>query len=187
MSDVGSAIVAPALGTIICFGMWLSPMKAVLEARRTKSLNLSSGPLNPIPFAITVANCIAWTTYGCQKRDLFLLFANGSGLTCGIFYILSVLPCMDNHAAIDDDDDTECALERLAEQRLKLALEVMVVGVVAMWALVSMAVFIILDPSEPGDAKTGQTVVSAVGVVMGTCYYASPLTTMYTVVKQRNR
>jgi hypothetical protein len=37
------SVVAPSLGTIICFFMWLSPMTAVLEARKVRGL-FSCGP-----------------------------------------------------------------------------------------------------------------------------------------------
>ena len=184
-SSMMGSVVAPSLGTIICFFMWLSPMTAVLEARRCKSLHLSTGPLNPIPFGITVMNCIAWTTYACQRRDYFILCANGTGLALGMFYVLSVLPCMDT--GIDTGEDSEDTLSRSAERQLKLVLEVMIVAAIAVWTLVVMSIFIALDPSQPADAKTGQMVVSSLGVMMSTSYYASPLTTMYTVVKSRNR
>jgi solute carrier family 50 protein (sugar transporter) len=179
------SVVAPSLGTIICFFMWLSPMTAVLEARKVKSLHLSTGPLNPIPFGITVMNCIAWTTYACQRRDYFILCANGTGLALGMFYVLSVLPCMDT--GMEAGEDNEDTLSRSAERQLKLVLEVMIVAAIAVWTLVVMSIFIALDPSQPADNKTGQMVVSSLGVMMSTSYYASPLTTMYTVVKSRNR
>ena len=42
-SSMMGSVVAPSLGTIICFFMWLSPMTAVLEARKVRGL-LSCGP-----------------------------------------------------------------------------------------------------------------------------------------------
>ena len=168
MSDVGSAVVAPVLGTLFCFGMWLSPLRAVLEVRRTKKM----GVLNPLPFGITVINCIAWVTYGCMKRDLYLFFANGSGLVLGFFYCLSVLPYLNR--------DESATIE---EKRLKMGVEVLVVGGVAFWAMIAMIVFIILDPTQTHDVMTGQTIVSSFGVVCGLSYYASPLTTMVEVIK----
>ena len=168
MSDVGSAIVAPALGTLFCVGMWLSPLRAVLEVRRTKKM----GALNPLPFGITVVNCIAWVVYGCQKRDLFIFFANGSGLVLGFFYCLSVIPFLNNaeNATIE-------------EKRLKMRVEMLVVGGVAFWAMIAMIVFIILDPTQTYDVTTGQTIVSSFAVITTLSYYASPLTTMVEVIK----
>ena len=165
MSDVGSAIVAPTLGTIFCFGMWLSPLRAVLEVRRTKQL----GALNPLPFGITVVNCIAWVMYACQKRDFFIFFANGSGLVLGFFYCLSIFPHLNAGT--------------IAEKRLKMRLEVMVIGGVAFWAVIAMIVFIILDPTQTNDVAIGQTVVSSFAVITTLSYYASPLTTMAEVIK----
>ena len=42
-SSMMGSVVAPSLGTIICFFMWLSPMTAVLEVRKVRGL-LSCGP-----------------------------------------------------------------------------------------------------------------------------------------------
>jgi solute carrier family 50 protein (sugar transporter) len=168
MADVGSAIVAPTLGTIFCIGMWLSPLRAVLEVRRTKKL----GALNPLPFGITVVNCIAWVMYSCQKRDFFIFFANGSGLVLGFFYCLSIFPYLncDENATVE-------------EKQMKMRVEVLVVGGVAFWAMIAMIVFIILDPTQSKDVTTGQTVVSSFAVITTLSYYASPLTTMAEVIK----
>jgi hypothetical protein len=46
MSNVFFSVVCPVLGTIICNGMWLAPLPAVLEAQRKGDL----GPLNPTPW-----------------------------------------------------------------------------------------------------------------------------------------
>ena len=168
MADVGSAIVAPTLGTLFCIGMWLSPLRAVLEVRRTKKL----GALNPLPFGITVVNCIAWVMYSCQKRDFFIFFANGSGLVLGFFYCLSIFPYLkcDENATVE-------------EKQMKMRVEVLVVGGVAFWAMIAMIVFIILDPTQTKDVTTGQTVVSSFAVITTLSYYASPLTTMAEVIK----
>ena len=56
--------VCPFFGVIIGNAMWLSPMKAVLEARSKGDI----GTLNPVPWSIAYANCIAWVIYGCLRR-----------------------------------------------------------------------------------------------------------------------
>ena len=44
--EVLTNTVAPLLGTTICVAMYVSPVRAVMKARRTLKL----GSLNPIPF-----------------------------------------------------------------------------------------------------------------------------------------
>ena len=171
MSNVGTAIVAPTLGTIFCFGMFASPLMAVLQVRKTKTL----GVLNPIPFGVTVFNCIGWLMYGCQKRDFFLFFANGSGLIFGMFYCLSVLP------HIPEGEDTTPD-----RKYYKLIVEVLVMGSVMFWAMIALMVFIVMDPTKLSDVKVGQTIVSSFGVIGGLSYYGSPLSSMYSIVKQKD-
>lgn len=45
--------IAPTLGTMFSNGMYLSGLPAILEAREKGRL----GSLNPIPFAMSLANC----------------------------------------------------------------------------------------------------------------------------------
>ena len=138
MSNVGTAIVAPTLGTIFCFGMFASPMMAVLQVRKTKTL----GVLNPIPFGVTIFNCIAWLIYGCMKRDLFLFFANASGLIFGFFYCLSVIP------HIPEGEDTTPD-----KKYMKLVMEVLVMGSIVFWTIIALIVFILMDTSKLTDIK----------------------------------
>lgn len=56
-------LVVPALGAIISLLMYASPLAAILNAQRVKYL----GDLNPLPFSITVANTIIWSTYGQEE------------------------------------------------------------------------------------------------------------------------
>ena len=45
--------------------------------------------LNPIPFPVVVANCMAWVAYGIVNRDPYVFLANDPGLLLGLFYTLS--------------------------------------------------------------------------------------------------
>lgn len=75
----------PSLGVIIGTLMFLSPLKAVLDMRRNGRI----GDLNPIPFPIVVANCIAWVGYGIVNKDAYVFLANDPGILLGMFYTLS--------------------------------------------------------------------------------------------------
>lgn len=62
--NVFLTLVVPAFGAFVCLLMYASPVAAVLRASKQQSL----GELNPVPFSITVANCIIWSTYGEPVR-----------------------------------------------------------------------------------------------------------------------
>lgn len=146
-------------------------MLAVLHVRKTKTL----GVLNPIPFGVTVFNCIAWLIYGCMKRDYFLFFANGSGLIFGFYYCLSVIPHIPEGEETTPD-----------KKYLKLVMEVLVMGSIIFWAMIALIVFIIMDTSKVINVKVGQTIVSSFGIIGGLSYYGSPLSSMFSVIKLKD-
>lgn len=45
--------------------------------------------LNPIPFPIVVANCVAWVGYSIVTKDPYVFLANDPGVLLGLFYTLS--------------------------------------------------------------------------------------------------
>ena len=45
--------------------------------------------LNPIPFPVVVANCVAWVAYAIVSKDPYVFLANDPGLLLGLFYTLS--------------------------------------------------------------------------------------------------
>ncbi|GFH05828.1 bidirectional sugar transporter SWEET [Haematococcus lacustris] len=51
---------APGLGCIIAFLMFVSPLRAVQNVRKLQSL----GDLNPLPLVAIIANCMVWLIYG---------------------------------------------------------------------------------------------------------------------------
>ncbi|KXZ52053.1 hypothetical protein GPECTOR_10g1076 [Gonium pectorale] len=83
--------VVPALGAIVSTAMYLSPLKAVLRASRDKSL----GELNPLPLSITIANTLAWTSYGLLKRDPFVTAPNTVGILISVFMTLTAFGLAD--------------------------------------------------------------------------------------------
>lgn len=83
-------LLCPTIGTIICNIMWSAALPAILIARK----ELELGSLNPMPFLAMIFNCIGWTIYSMQLRDFFIFFSNCTGLTLGLFYILTSLRLM---------------------------------------------------------------------------------------------
>ncbi len=66
--------------------------------------------LNPIPFPVVVANCVAWVGYSIVNKDPYVFMANDPGLLLGLFYTLSAYGYADakvrstatDHAASDN-------------------------------------------------------------------------------------
>ena len=52
-------------------------------------VNVSLQDLNPIPFPVVVANCMAWVAYAIVSKDPYVFLANDPGLLLGLFYTLS--------------------------------------------------------------------------------------------------
>ena len=159
-------VFAPTLGTIICNVMWLSPLLAVLEARRKRDL----GNVNPVPFAVTVANCVAWTMYGCMRRDYFVFFSNATGLCLGLFYSLSAISLL--------------SLKRADTQRLEL-MTIMLIAAAVFWCFMAM-VACIAYPDDPTSKEQGIVFIGTLGMGFSLAYYGSPLSTMVQVVKKRD-
>lgn len=84
-SDILMKHVAPALGTLVAWALFVSPLKAVLAVRQTKTL----GALNPLPYVAMWANCAAWLVYSFLTRDPYVLVSNVPGILLATFMTLS--------------------------------------------------------------------------------------------------
>eukprot|EP00877_Chromochloris_zofingiensis_P005579 jgi/Chrzof1/15021/Cz09g24080.t1 len=84
-NDVLLKHVAPALGCVVAFMLFASPVKAVLQVRRQRAL----GALNPLPMVAMWANCVGWVVYSFINRDYYVLASNVPGLLLGTFMTIS--------------------------------------------------------------------------------------------------
>ena len=90
MSSAESVVVewvAPMIGVLIGNVMWASPLPDILEARKTGDIQ----QLNPLPWACSFSNCLAWTYYAkvIRPANYFIFFGNIFGVGLSLFYILS--------------------------------------------------------------------------------------------------
>lgn len=91
--------------------------------------------LNPIPFPVVVANCVAWVAYAIVCKDPYVFLANDPGLLLGLFYTLSAygyadvkvlfcpphnLPCLYCHYAEPSNISNRCLMS-LESHQLHLA------------------------------------------------------------------
>jgi solute carrier family 50 (sugar transporter) len=157
---------APALGTVICNVMWLSPMSAILAARRKRDLET----LNPIPFAVTVCNCVAWTMYSCMRRDYFIFWSNGTGLCLGLFYSLISLVLLSRR--------------RKDEGLLSIMLGLML-STAIFWCLMAMIACIVYA-DDTSSKEQGINFIGTLGMAFSLAYYASPLSVMLHVLKSKD-
>lgn len=86
-SDLFLKKIVPTFGALLANLMFLSPMKAVLEARKSGML----GDLNPIPLVAIAGNTAAWLGYSIVTKDIFVMAANLPGLLMGFFYTMSAV------------------------------------------------------------------------------------------------
>ncbi len=56
--------------------------------------------LNPIPFAVTIANCVAWCVYGLIKRDPFVTAPNAPGVLISAFITLTAFGLADEQVSL---------------------------------------------------------------------------------------
>uniref|UniRef100_A0A383V948 Bidirectional sugar transporter SWEET n=1 Tax=Tetradesmus obliquus TaxID=3088 RepID=A0A383V948_TETOB len=156
-TDILLKHVCPGLGVGIAFVLFSSPLKAVLEVNRKKSL----GELNVLPFIAMAANCFSWIIYGYVGLDWYIYFGNIPGLMFGMFYVLTCYKF-----------SKEQAQDTLRNIFLGAVMLFFVVGLVSQAAK--------LD--TPG-LKTlwGSTCVAILAI-----YYAAPLTSLAKVVAQRD-
>lgn len=170
MSNIGVTVICPLLGTIICNVMWIAPMRAILTMRKNESI----GDLNPIPWCITIVNCIGWSTYGLLRRDIFIFLSNCFGLLLGLFYCMSGISVM----SIDKNSTRDLKKE-------KNIVEGLVIGAVSMWLFVGLIVGIATSP-DPTTRGHGITAIGVIGDLCGLAYYAAPLSTMREVIRKRD-
>ncbi|KAJ1636571.1 sugar efflux transporter for intercellular exchange-domain-containing protein [Pavlovales sp. CCMP2436] len=150
--------VAPGVGSVLAQFLFLSPLKEVLDARERGSI----GALNPWPFLFMCLNCMGWLVYAAEIRDWYVFLANLPGLLIGLWYVMQCLPLMK---------------DRAARAKLEWAL-VISFGV---WVTAGeLRVLLLSEVAWAGDIFAWGTVA---GLVM---FYASPLSTLYQVVKNRD-
>lgn len=86
--------VAPAMGCLVAWAMFLAPLRAVLQVRRSRAL----GALNPLPLVAMWANCAAWLGYAYLTRDPYVLASNEPGLILAAFMTVTCYGFADERA-----------------------------------------------------------------------------------------
>mmetsp|Transcript_32710 Transcript_32710/g.80597 ORF Transcript_32710/g.80597 Transcript_32710/m.80597 type:complete len:269 (+) Transcript_32710:151-957(+) len=166
-SEDGSAkeivmkIVAPSLGFVLANVMFFSGVPAMLRCKRAGGL----GDMNPMPFPVVMANCLAWIAYSLIIEDYFLFFSNAPGCMVGVYFTLVAY-----------------GLSPFAS-KMRDALEQCLMGMV--FALLALTLYVgIVARDEPTAHKKTTVGLFANAVLL--VYYAAPLSTVKEVLATRN-
>lgn len=161
-----TALFCPILGDIISNIMFATSLPAILKARANNDI----GNINPIPYGVTVMNCVGWTIYGVMQRDFFIFFGNMPGGVLSIFYTVSSLVLLARRG-----ESKDVSMYRLLESIFLAAL--------VFWGVMGMIVGIAMGPQ---DAAMGSFIVGLIVSGCGLAYYVAPLSTVRQVIVTRN-
>ena len=150
--------VVPAIGCVTCAFLLLSPMKAILKARRQGTL----GDLNPFPWMFMGMNGFAYLVYALMMSpaDWYLVGSSAFAFLCGFYY-------------------TSAAF-RLASDRMFRKLEALTYITVVTFLLIFCIV------SQLANAATRLTIIGFTGALVNILMYASPLSTVQLVLRERS-
>eukprot|EP01035_Chromulina_nebulosa_P017673 gene17673-23263_t len=128
-------------------------MKPILLTRKDNDI----GPLNPVPFVITVFNCIGWTIYACMKHDYFIFFSNSTGVLFGLFYSVSLISVLS-------------------------FMQALLLFSVGFWCLMGAVAAIILNNTEY-NREQAVTFIGTLACSASLAYYAAPLSSVFLIIK----
>lgn len=159
----------PLIGTIISNCLYLTPLPVVLEARYTRYL----GPTNPYPFVLIAFSSMGWTIYGCLKQDYFLFISAFPGVVLGLYYTIVCLTVIAKRSA--DSDFSE----------MYVGVEAFLLFAVSFWGIMGFVAAVNFK-NYPNPLLEASSMVGLLCCSLSVAYYASPLTTLYQVIKERD-
>lgn len=159
----------PLIGTIISNCLYLTPLPVVLEARYTRYL----GPTNPYPFVLIAFSSMGWTIYGCLKQDIFLFLSSFPGVVLGLYYTIICLTVIAKRSANSDFS------------AMYIGVETFLLFAVTFWGIMGfVAAMAFRTYSNP--LHEASIMVGLLCCTLSVAYYASPLTTLYQVIKDHD-
>ncbi|KAJ1559423.1 hypothetical protein HK096_000611 [Nowakowskiella sp. JEL0078] len=153
--------VIPFLGVFTGLTIYLAPWKDVHASLRLGTL-LDS--VNPLVFSTMAPNCIGWVLYGMYNQNYYVAVPSFLGYLFGTYYLLIT-------GGMSSPD----------RQRLAIRTYLGFISLVFVSSIVS---FISLSTLNGGSV--GKQLVGWTCVLILVFMYASPLTTMWEVLKTRN-
>ncbi|KAJ3052826.1 hypothetical protein HK097_005588 [Rhizophlyctis rosea] len=154
--------VVPAIGACTSFGMGVAPLFTVRKIHNAKNL----GKFNPLPFVLTAANATTWMLYALMVHDYFIYIPQFFTILLGTYYTLRTI---------------SYASEEM-KSRMIMAW-VALAGFIHIGGLLS---FVVIPDHVNNGAAVGKTVLGVFSTIVLLSLYASPLSTLYRVVVERN-
>ncbi|CAN6482783.1 unnamed protein product [Victoria cruziana] len=148
------------IGNVISFGLFLSPSPTFYRIWRKRSVE----DFSPIPYLATVLNCAVWVLYGLpfvHPHSILVATINGAGLVIEFFYLLLYF------------------LYSTKQQKVKTTLILSV-------ELVFMATVVTVTLAALHTHESRSLMVGILGIIFGTCMYASPLSVMRLVIRTKS-
>lgn len=84
--------IAPTLGVVIEYILYATSVPAMQKVRAEAKL----GSLNPLPFVVSLANCVAWCGYGFVTKNPFIILSNLVGVLSGLYNTMTSVRHADN-------------------------------------------------------------------------------------------
>ncbi|KAJ1494508.1 hypothetical protein T484DRAFT_1609185 [Baffinella frigidus] len=147
----------PLVGACLSIVMGLIPMRDVLQCRRNKSL----GQINPDVFPLLFINAVGWTIYAACTQDAYLFSSVFTNVIFGIFYVLTAYQLVESDAA-------------------RRRIEVVMLTMLGLWSALGFAA-----PQIPDEALRNN-LVGSTATITSLILFASPLSTMATVVRAKS-
>lgn len=137
--------------------MFFSSLPEVLRLRKAGDL----GAFNPLPMPIVMGNTIGWTVYSCLTRDPYVAAANAPGLLLSVWSVLTTA--------------------RLAKPDAAKRIEIVSLAIAAVHLCAGLVCAFLL-PSRAAMIQLYGLVCNGILLL----YYGAPLSSIKTVLAQRN-
>ena len=151
---------APRIGIVTSTALYFSPLSAVVKAVAASDM----GTLNPLPLALMSISTISWLVYGLSIGDPFVTLSNLPGAIASIGMIAYTLPL----------------LQSAPRAQLRTT-QTIVLGGAGM--VLSMWTYLVLSKVSAASSSSALGLFASAIFV---CLCASPLSTITSVVKERD-
>ena len=96
VASYSAAVVCPAAGVVLSNLLYAAPLPAVISSVRKGSL----GAFNPLPTTLMVLGTASWLGYGLSARNPWIVATNVPGAVAAWFSFVSMLPLMRSGKAL---------------------------------------------------------------------------------------
>lgn len=150
-----------------------APLPTIRQIKEKKDV----GSLPLLPYSCMAANCVLWTTYGALRHTPSIWLPNGVGLILALYYIQSFI--QNNHRGATSSESSSSSTALSGSVKVHLA---GVGAVVAAAALAFQSQFQLPVASVAAVADG----VGATAVIFCIALFASPLSTLKTVLETKS-